>query len=217
MRATAGLLCIVAALAGGCGHASTFGPTTEELLGRLDSPDPDVRREAIAELSEPRGGREGKFPELYATFTADEDATVRSAALRALGRCEASEQMGAVTAALDDEVPAVRRDAAVALDSVIADEAVEPLSRAALEDPSIGVRVAAVRALRHYRRPGVLATLMEALDDPEFSVRHQAGRSLAELTGEDAGTDARRWRRILAEKEDPFAPRPKEKPWWRLW
>ena len=180
-----------------------FGPSPNQLVVQMfESEDPDLRRDAIERLSKKDWGRRGSFLKAYAILTADPAATVRSAAVRALGRAGDAKYAKEVIEALSDREASVRSDAAVALDSISAPEAVKPLSAGATRDVSPDVRAASARALRHYRQPDVLETLLRCLDDPKLAVRRRAAESLTELTGENAGTDAHAWRRILNTKTD---------------
>jgi len=223
------LVLVIAAACGGCAQQSKntgidnvvkkmFGPSPKVLVKQMfESDDPDLRRDAIERLSEKDWGRRGSYLKAYAILTEDPAATVRSAAVRALGRSGNAEYAKEVIAALSDRKASVRTDAAVALDSIFAPDAIEPLSARATSDVSPDVRVAAAQALRQYRRADVLETLLRCLDDPKLAVRSRAAESLTELTGENAGTDARAWRRILDGKTDPFtttAPA-KKKSWWK--
>lgn len=214
---------IIVALAG-CGGkkdplgGGPFGPSPGELTRLMfESPDADVRRLAIERLSAKSRGRRAPYPKAYAALASDPSATVRSAAVRALGRVGDSRYAETVVAALADPDETVRWDAAVALDALPDEQAVAPLADRAGADASVDVRAAAARALRHYRRRDVLAALLRGLEDSEFCVRFQAAGALAELTGESAGPEADEWRKLLAAKDDPFAPpaRPK-RPWWDL-
>ena len=221
------LVAILVALAAGCSPAGAgrsglarkvFGPSPKQLVVQMfESEDPDLRRDAIERLSKKDWGRRGAYLKAYGIMTTDSAATVRSAAVRALGRSGDAKYAKEVIAALSDREASVRWDAAVALDSIFTPEAVGPLSLRANSDVSSDVRVASVRALRQYRRQDVLETLLRCLDDPKLAVRCQASESLTELTGDDAGTDARAWRGILAGKTDPFATTApaKKKAWWK--
>lgn len=214
--------------AGGCGDGEggkiPFAQAMAELSGRspgalvrqmFESPDPDLRRSAIEELSRKDRGRRGPYLKAYAAMAADPAPTVRSAAVRALGRAGDSRYARTVADALKDGEETVRWDAAVALDSLADDQTVRPLAESATTDTSVDVRAAAAKALRHYPRKDVLDTLLRCLEDEAFCVRFQAAGALSELTGEAGGTDADRWREILAAKPDPFArPARPKRPWW---
>lgn len=223
------LILVIAAVCGGCaqqgeeagiGHVAKkmFGPSPKELVVQMfESDDPDLRRDAIERLSKKDWGRRGAYLKAYAIMTTDPAATVRSAAVRALGRAGDAEYAKEVILVMGDREPSVRTDAAVALNSIFTSEAIKPLSVRATSDVSSDVRVAAARALRQYRQRDVLETLLRCLDDPKLAVRSRAAESLAELTGENAGADARAWRQVLADKNDPFATTApaKKKSWWK--
>lgn len=194
-----------------------FGPSPKQLVVQMfESEDPDLRRDAIERLSKKDWGRRGAYLKAYAIMTTDSAATVRSAAVRALGRAGDAEYAKEVIVALSDRQESVRTDAAVALDSIFTPDAVGPLSLRANSDVSSDVRVASARALRHYRRKDVLETLLGCLGDPKLAVRCRAAESLTELTGENAGTDAGAWRRVINAKTDPFKHpvRPEKRAWW---
>ena len=202
-----------------------FGPSPEQLVEQmLKSPDADLRRQAVEKLSGKGRGRREPYLTYYAAMTGDPAATVRSAALRALGRSGNVKYVKVVAASLKDPDAIVRWDAAVALDRLVdlaagagkaGDLAVKILSEAATTDDSVDVRAAAAGALRHYQRRQTLATLLVCLQDPAYGVRFRASEALRELTGENAGPEADEWQRVLAAKADPFAKPPKAKrPWW---
>jgi HEAT repeat protein len=179
----------------------------------LESPDPDLRRSAIEYLSARKDCREERYLKAYAFLTSDGLATgdpmdierhagVRGSAARALGLVGDPRYAQYVINLLSDPNKSVRWDAAVALDALVTPEAVKPLIGSAKSDPAVEVRIAAVKALRHYSQEIVLTALVGCLDDQQFSVRHQASLSLHELTGESAGTDSLRWRAIVAKQID---------------
>ncbi len=228
LRTTLLALAGLAALAGGCADpirpvdklVDRVKPTDRRELAAqaFNLDDPDSRREAIVKLSSHDWGRQGTYLKAYALLTEDTDPLVRSAAVVALGRAGDPEHLPALVGALEDSDPRVRIDAAAALARVHGEAAVEPLRRHASQDANPDVRVRSVEALRHYPRRDVLDTLLAALVDPEFGVRHAARQSLGALTGEEAGYDPRRWSEALSAKDDPFAPpAPAEtasRPWW---
>ena len=223
------MLLVVAVACAGCAGDSKktsaqgaagglFGPSPKQLVRQMfESPDPDLRRSAIEKLSRKKRGRREPYLKAYAAMVDDPAATVRSAAVRALGRSGDSRFVKPVVAALKDSDKTVRWDAAVALDSLADDQAILPLSDRAVGDAHVDVRAAAAKALRHYRRREVLDTLLKCLEDPAFGVRFQAAEALRELTGESRGTESQQWRKILAARPDPFgAPAEPKRPWWDL-
>jgi DNA primase len=193
-----------------------FGPAPQELVRQMfESRDPDLRRSAIERLSARDWGRRDPYLKAYALLAGDTVPSVRSAAVRALGRGGDARYAEPVVAALKDPDEHVRWDAAAALDLLVDERAVAPLAEAAVSDPSVDVRLASARALRHYRTREAGEALLRCLDDPEFSVQFQAGESLKQLTGESAGTDVRAWRALLGASGVPVAPPPRRaRPWW---
>jgi len=172
----------------------------------FDDEDPDRRREGITLMSDRKWACEEPYLKGYAIILRnDPDPRVRSAAVRALARSNATGYLEDVIKALGDEAPAVRWDAAVSLDALIprsenaagekspADAAISPLSRCALEDVSRDVRGSCVRALRHFRDPQTVRTLKGCLRDPDFGVCYRARESLSEIFGKDLGADPKYW------------------------
>jgi hypothetical protein len=225
--------CIVlAALAVGCGGGGdpaagwTLNNLVRKLLGPspsqyvdmvLDQNDPDRRREGIIGLSKHDWGLTDKYLRGYAAILkTDRDPLVRAAAARALGKAKDPNYTGDVAAALFDESDAVRHDAAVALDGVVGEAAVEPLRKVAVSDTDQDVRTSCARALRHYWREDVVRTLVVCLSDKAFGVRHEAHASLVAVTGMDRGYEPENWA-DLALKALPPKP-PQKASWWdRLW
>jgi HEAT repeat protein len=176
--------------------------------------DPDWRRETIVAMSRSRAGLDDRWLEAYATILqGDPDPSVRSAAARALARGRNAKYLPALAAALSDASADVRWDAAVALDRVRGEAAVEPLRKAALHDASSDVRGSCARALRHYANPDVAGTLVECLSDESLGVRYQARRSLAAICGRDFGYDAEDWQPLLKGEVD-LQPARGRRPWW---
>ncbi|MHC4295040.1 MAG: HEAT repeat domain-containing protein [Planctomycetota bacterium] len=220
-------LCAVICV-GGCGKqnkpsklrgmfSKLSSPDKSEMVAMAFDPnDPDRRREGIAMLSRKKWGLEEPYLKGYATLLkSDEDPSVRSVAVRALGRSQDAKYLQNVIDALDDESASVRWDAAVALDTIIGEEAIEPLRTRAVRDESPDVRSVCALALRHYPHAPVIRTLKQGLLDDSFAVRYQAHASLVKIFGRDLGYDPRDW----AEDTSRLAKAP-EKPkrrWWGWW
>ncbi len=188
----------------------------------LDPDDADKRRAGIMGLSEQPWGlqetvqatdEKGKpktveVLKLYQLIaTTDKDPTVRGVALNALGRAGNAKYIATVLACLEEDSISLRWESAMALDRVIGPQAIQPLVDHALRDPSMDVRSACAKALRHYRQQSVAESLCRILNDQEFSVRFQAHASLVELTGRDMEYDADAWRTAMARY--PLTTQPK--------
>ncbi len=202
------------AVLGGCGHPSLVGLAkgifyeSNATLGwrAFEAEHADQRREAVIELSYRWNGLGPAALRAYARIakTTIEEPTVRCAALRALGLADADAQPHVddiLSALAERHSRHVRWDAAVALNSIPADKAVEDLKKRVLWDPkdpeaerSPDVRLSCARALRNYRRTDVVAVLAQALeDDEDYAVRHEAHETLVVLVGIDRGWDRADW------------------------
>lgn len=217
---------VAASIACGCGGSERSRdrgffwwdrPSLEEQVAMLDDrADPDRRREGILLLSDTERGLQDHYLKVYARLLrADPDASVRAAAVTALGRAGDPVYLPNIIEALDDDAAIVRWDAATALDSVHGPAAVEPLQRRAASDPSPDVRCAGAKALGHYPEKRVVRSLIHGLGDEAFCVRYQSLQSLKAITGEDHGYDVEAWGRFAADYEPTARPAPK-RPWWDL-
>jgi hypothetical protein len=196
---------------------------SELIAMALDPDDADKRRQGIMGLSQhPWGLKEtvrvtddkGKTKDvevlkvyhLIASMP-HEDPTVRGVAVNALGRAGNAKYITTVLACLDDDSLPLRWDSAIALDHVVGPQAIKPLEDHALRDPSVDVRSACAKALRHYKQQSVVESLCQCLNDQQFSVRFQAHASLVETTGRDLDYDADEWR--MAITRNPLTTQPK--------
>jgi len=110
--------------------------------------------------------------------------------LKALQQLEINlETLDRVLILLDDEQSTIRRWAAALLGASGMKDAVEPLCRIALSDPSAIVRRTAGDALSDLGDTGALATMTKALTDPSKLVRWRAARFSNEL-GDFGALDA---------------------------
>jgi len=181
----------------------------------FDPDDADRRREGVSMLSKRDWGLQEPYLKGYATLLQnDSDPSVRSAAVLALGRAGDRTYLPDVIHALDDTSPAVRWDAAVALDNMPDETAIDPLREHVRKDPAVDVRATCARALRHYPQKSVVATLKRCLLDSDFSVRYQAHEAMVEIVGHDWGYEFTDW------PEDPLASaasieeQPPKSRWW---
>ena len=179
--------------------------------------DADLRREGIVKMTRRYWGMGEPQLKGYALKVRDttEDPTVRSVAIRALGRAGigAAGHVGDVLKALDDRRNEnVRWDAATALFHIIDDKAIEPLAQHALGDPSVDVRIACAKALRHYHWRQTALLLVICMDDPDFAVCREAQNSLIRIMRKDHGPRSEHWWKAI--ETLPELPKG-DSPWWK--
>lgn len=191
-------------------------PGEDKIAAMAVSEDPDLRRQAIAHLSEDQYMNESRIRQYLITAAKEDPApSVRAAAARAMGASGRSEFAPHLAEVLSDSNERVRWDAAVALDSVWGQDAVEALRNRLRDDESADVRASSARALRHYPNLDVVRGLVYALDDDSFNVQFQARSALIEITGHRYGYEPEDWRAV-ASGDQPFKTRTPDKPWWDL-
>lgn len=193
------------------------GPSAKERVAMAFDPnDADKRREGVLGLSKHDWGLKEPYLKGYdALLKTDKEPLVRAAAVQALGKAKDPTYLPSVAKALYDRAEPVRVDAAIALDSLLGEPAVEHLRNRATQDESQDVRSAAAKALRHYRREDVMHTLVDCLTDKAFAVRHEAHASLVEIVGQDLGYQPKDW---LPALNGPLPAPPKPASWWdRMW
>ncbi len=176
--------------------------------------DSDNRFRGTLQLSVSPAGSDPVNVALYAANSEDEEASVRAAACRALGRHGSPEHVPLLVRRLTDADVGVRKEAARALQRIHSPAAIDPLLTA-LREPGLtrraggevdpDVRAEAAIALAQYRRPDVLQGLIEALGDSRLAVNHNALESLRVTTGQDFGYDRAAWLAWLQGRREPFA------------
>jgi len=193
----------------GCGTFDGVPRGTESLLEVLNpqiSPtqaaematDPysaENRYKGITLLSSADFGGQPIYIELYIAGLADDDASVRGASVRALGRHGDPEQAPMIIEALSDEDDFVRLEAARALQRVHSNDAIDPLLLAIdqANEPNMDIRAAAADALGQYTQTRVVLGLIGALGDSRLGVNNRVQHSLMLLTGQNLGLDQRAW------------------------
>ncbi len=191
----------------------------------FDVSDADKRRHAVAQFSAASFGGEETYLRTYRLLLGgettenkpkivgapDSDATVRAAAVKALGLHGTVDDVAIILPRLDDDVPFVRWEAAKALTKIHNPIAIRPLMRKLHEHRPLGlpqtdtatnerrgdddpdVRRACAAALGQYATPGVFDGLVGALDDGNYRVSYAARQSLVTLTGYDLGPEPGDW------------------------
>ena len=168
--------------------ASMGPPAFEPLTNQLSNSDSIVRRNAAWAIGELTGmvpgARAAAVPQLT-TLLSDSDVWTRMAAARALGELRDERATEGLIATLSDTDWKVRELSARALSEMKDRRAVEALCRVLLTDPQVEVRRAAAEALGEIRSAEALASLKQALNDPEARVRAKAGWAISEIEDSD--------------------------------
>ncbi len=163
----------------------------------LDTPDADVRREAVYALSRRAWAPARPSLEL---LVGDPDALIRSYAARALGAITSPESLVVLTEALRDQQPWVRTNAAVAIGRIaakdpnalrtssMAENAVHLMSLT--EDADPGTRASAIDPLGYYARinEGARKRLLDIASSGSRWERELAIGAVARQFGDDAGS-----------------------------
>ncbi|MCX7753302.1 MAG: HEAT repeat domain-containing protein [Blastocatellia bacterium] len=151
------------------------------LIEQLRAPDATRRRDALLALS---AFHDPALLPLFQMAAQDSEASVRAAAIMALGQFNPTEaSMGLkeviplLLQAVRDSHPLVRRAAAWTLGRVRDPRATNALREAA-RDSDAAVRAAAIEALAEHPDDVALPTLLERLQDKDAFVRRQAARAL---------------------------------------
>lgn len=165
------------------------------------------RYRGITLLSGADFGGEGVYLDLYIDSADDQDASVRAASVRALGRHGDPIHAPLLIEALEDKDDFVRVEAARALQRVHSYDAIEPLIEHIDEEKETNpdVRAAAADALGQYRESRVVLALIGALRDSRLVVNNRVQHSLMVLTGQNFALDRRAWTDWYNGADDLFA------------
>lgn len=173
---------------------SVMPPSPSEVArGAFNVYDADVRRRSVALLSSSSFGHEEPYLRMYRLLIDDQDPTVRAACAHALGLHGTTDDAPVLITLLKDNTGFVRWEAAKALQKIHHTDAVRPLMDVLADDLDADVRIAAAQALGQYPTRPVFNALVGALTDRDFGVVQSASISLAQLTGQDLGTDGSPW------------------------
>ncbi len=148
------------------------------------NPQREVRRKlaAVAQLEADRslGGQR------LADFAQDPIASVRQAALRALGRLQVKAARNALVKGLTNPVPGVRTEAAFALGQ-LPGEGVESLAKALAKEKDARVRVVLAEAIGKQAGPGDGAALLAVGSDTSLDLRVAARTGLGLIAKRNKG------------------------------
>ena len=168
----------------------------EKVAHIFNESNPDLRRRGIEELSHHHIALRDPYLKAYALRAnpaSEKDPTVRSIAIRTLGKANDSKYNDVIIAALNDPNEMVRWDACEVYTHIGNNKALPILKQLAISDTSFDVRQTAAAALKHYNVDQVFDTLIKCLDDEKFEVRSAADKALAEIFGSDLGDTPAGW------------------------
>ena len=174
-------------------------PDAADRLGLLlDDTSPEIRRAALAGLEDVRG--ESQLWRVVDLVAHDPDPEVREKAVRFCASSRDRTCIPRIAPALDDDVPAVRAEAILALGVLGATKKRARIARF-LSDPDERLCTAAVDALGRigtFEEAMLLAAMLRG-DTPVD--RSMIRDSLVSITGVDKGIDADAWNKYLLELE----------------
>jgi hypothetical protein len=196
------------------------------LLVAVSDADPDVRRDAVAQVAESDDYQtKWAIDGFVAIATLETDAQARCVAVRALGRTDDRRAVETFLKILnhEDHPPQeirppgnlCRWDATQALAAIsergaVPDElgaqARDTLLDRLANDSEAQVRCAAAEGLASYSERDVVSALIGGLNDENFAVAHACEMSLVQLTGETHDCSQYAWQQWYdAHKSAPFA------------
>jgi hypothetical protein len=213
-------LSLLLALAAGCASPS---------LAKLDSEDPDERREGVTDLAcatleeqESAEQRVAVAERARKLAHSDPNPAVRASAIRAAVKLGVAGVQPREAAQVCGEQlsPSVSKDAFVRLDAAegladlalrapgdeatraaIRQEALDGLKNALRADDDRDIRISAARSLGDMRANEAVPDLIQALHDETPDVRYHAERSLVKITGVDKGPNFEDWASWAKDRE----------------
>jgi hypothetical protein len=205
-----------------------------------NDPDADIRRATVIQIGKTRhADSEPAVNALMQVAREDQNASVRCAAIRVLGRTPSAKSINTMLAILDAGLietdtgirhapDPVRWEAMKILRRFIAegalDEHVANVRQAAIlhlrTDDSRDVRITAAALLGNDPNRDTATALVGALRHNDFAIVYEAHRSLQRLTGQSHGYNPSAWSQWLQSAAEPFAEGEfapgADKPWWKL-
>jgi HEAT repeat protein len=200
----------VASFAGCSGFEGT---TAASYINRTQSPDPNVRYRAYANLASPQcyDSIEQKKQAVQTLVeklqSGREPVAARAVICRTLGALRDPDARPALLRSVDDPEALVRAEACRALGKVGQAEDANVLSRIMATD-FLDCKVAALDALADLKPHDarVLQVLVEGMDHDFPAVRLASLNALREITNKDLGTETRPWRDYVQGLSAPAQP-----------
>jgi len=167
----------------------------QELIDKLSSSDPDLRREGVEELGRGESADWKVTPKMLSIMAqGDPDDLVRATALRVLAKIDQEEYLAKVLeAAVKDRSPLVRMESVKILATRNDDKSLSYLVVMLNDDTDVQVKTAAAGGLGNYQDQRAIRSLIGALDSKEFALCFRARQSLTALTGKDLGYNSQAW------------------------
>ncbi len=185
------------------------GPISDDLPGVVTPGQRMSRLRKLAEESSWRNAADRQIiaRDLAAAFHEETDEVLRAEIVRTLSKYPGPEAAQILRIAIQDSAAEVRLAACDGLGKLGNSDAAALLIEALETDVDIDVRLAAARALGKSKSPAAVPALGRALDDPNPAMQGRAMLALKEITGEDLGNDANRWRQyVKGESPKPAQP-----------
>ncbi len=182
-----------------------------------ESQDPAARIAAYQFLADAGNYPERRVPEdivvtLSEAWKTEPEPVSRMQALLALRRIEHDRTRQAFLDALGDPDPLVRQTTCDVLGALALPDAVPALAERLSSDVSVDVRLAAANALRRIGTSEAAEALYRSLADADPAVRLRCRQLLADLVGEDHGSDLMAWQQAIRQAE--FRPGQEKRRWW---
>lgn len=167
-----------------------LGPTFTQRLAELE-----LLRNRIASMSNTE--KQQWAGTLSKIVTDDTSPEMRARAAQVLAMTEGDAAISGLNSASTDQVEKVRLAACRAWGMRKDNHARDMLMSMAKTDDSDDVRQAALASLGKYEDPEVRQMMIEALDDKNPAIQHQAVVALRTMTRKDFGGDFELWKRYL--------------------
>lgn len=167
-----------------------LGPTFSQRLSELE-----LLRSRIADMSSKE--KQDWAVTLSKIVIEDTSPEMRARAVEVLAMTDGESAVSGLNSASRDPVEKVRLSACRAWGARPETHARDMLMSMAKTDESDDVRQAALASLGKYEDPEVRQMMLEALDDKNPAIQHQAVMALRTMTRKDFGGDFELWKRYL--------------------